>query len=126
MDRTKGETVKAVAFMQLDKQIGPTKAAKAIGISGTTLYKARTAGRVSRAYEVAANGILSNPTALEAARRGDMEMLNAALSGPAQASPSPQLHAASADGKTVLIISVPNNKADLLRTVAKQFGAEVE
>lgn len=63
--RQKGETVKPNATTKLVERDGVTKAAKALGVSTTTLHKARNQHVVSKVVEVAAAGILKYNVAAE-------------------------------------------------------------
>lgn len=100
--RVKGETAKPVALLSLMAKIGPTKTSKQLGVSTTTLYKARKTKTVSRVYEVAAEAKL--------AEFGDIK---------------PPAHATLADA-AVFIGEIPRDKADLLKRVAAAMGATLE
>jgi hypothetical protein len=110
----KGEAVKPVALLQMMEKFGPTRTAKQLGVSTTTLYKARNGNIVSKSIELAASALIGPPTVEQAqpATHGKVEKL------------IPQL-AADSD-KIMLIMEVPKSKAELLKRVALQFGAEVE
>lgn len=54
----RGETVKPSSTVRLMQAIGTSRASRALGVSATTLHKARKLGQVSRVIEVAAEGAL--------------------------------------------------------------------
>lgn len=56
--RQKGEVVSAEHVKELLRKIGTTAAAKKLGVSTTTLHKARNSGLVSKVIEVAAKAEL--------------------------------------------------------------------
>lgn len=101
--RQKGEFVTPKAILSLMDQVGPTKAAKELGVSTTTLYKARRGGEVSRAYEVAAAAILGLERPIAAARA---------------------VRAASVE-RELLMFEVPKDKEDLVRRAVRSLGGEV-
>lgn len=98
-NRQKGEFVAPKAVLNLMREIGPTKAAKQLGVSTTTLYKARRSGEVSRAYEVAAAGIVM----------GHM----------------PEPTRVSRVERELLMFEVPKEKEDIVRRVVRSLGGEV-
>src|SRR6185437_15480642 len=57
-ERTKGETEKPVKLLQLIEMMGITRAARQLGISTTTIHKARRHNVVSRVIEIAAANVL--------------------------------------------------------------------
>jgi len=57
-ERTKGETEKPVKLLQLIATMGITRAARQLGISTTTIHKARRHNVVSRVIEIAAANVL--------------------------------------------------------------------
>lgn len=59
-DRVKGEATEANDTLKLLQFLGVTKAARALGVSTTTLHKARNEGVVSKVIEVAAGAVLSD------------------------------------------------------------------
>ena len=54
----KGETVVPINTLRLMEWVGPSRASRLLGVSTTTLHKTRTANRVSKVIEVAAEGAL--------------------------------------------------------------------
>lgn len=59
-ERVKGEAAEPHDTLKLLDSIGVTKASKALGVSTTTLHKARNEGVVSKVIEVAAGAVLSD------------------------------------------------------------------
>lgn len=57
-ERIKGETVQPKRTLALLETVGVSKASRALGVSTTTLHKARKLGLVSKVIEVAADGEL--------------------------------------------------------------------
>lgn len=107
--RVKGEITTPNAVLALMEKIGPTKAAKEIGTSTTTLYKARKSSKVSRVFEVAAQGILAH-------------------NGAAPKVDTPKKRgrpvAAKHEGQTeLMLLEVPVGRAELVRRVAEKVGA---
>jgi hypothetical protein len=58
--RSKGETVIPIATLALVQKIGVTRASKEIGVSTTTLHKARKGNIVSKVVEIAAESALAH------------------------------------------------------------------
>lgn len=56
--RDKGEIVPPLRTLQLVSVMGVTRASKELGVSMTTLHKARKNGYVSKVIEVASDGVL--------------------------------------------------------------------
>lgn len=56
LERLKGETVEPIETLKLMRLLGVTKTAHRLGVSTTTLHKARSQSVVSRVIEVAAAG----------------------------------------------------------------------
>lgn len=106
--RQKGEFVTPKAVLQLMTQLGPTKAARQLGVSPTTLYKARRGGEVSRVYEVAASGILGQP---------------AAAAKPAKT--VFQTEMAPNEERALLMVEVPKERVNLIRRAVTAVGGEV-
>lgn len=101
--RQKGEFVTPQAILALMEQEGPTRAAKELGVSTTTLFKARRGGQVSRVYEVAAAAILG-------------------LKMPArEAAPA---RVAKVE-RELLMFEVPKEKEDIIRRAVRSLGGEV-
>ncbi len=109
MERVKGETVKPVAVLKLLDDIGPARASRKLGISTTTLYKARNSGVVSKSIELAATGLLS---------------MGSAPAPEMTAAPQPARHATNGE-RTVVVMKVPSSKVELIREVAEKFGGEI-
>jgi len=101
VERKKGEAVKPLATMKLYDAVGPTKAAKLIGTSTTTLYKARSNNHVSKVIELAAESKL---------KELDME---------------PALHTNGAAQESVLmLLEAPSDKARIIERLCKALGAK--
>lgn len=97
--RVKGEITTPRALLTLMDNIGPTKAAKEIGTSTTTLYKAKKSMKVSRAFEIAAAGVLAEHKQEPAKQNGN--------------------------GKTeLMLLEVPAGRAELVRRIAEKVGAQ--
>lgn len=56
--RNKGEVVPAEDTLRLMTTVGPSRAARYLGVSTTTLHKARNSQEVSKVIEVASAGVL--------------------------------------------------------------------
>lgn len=56
--RNKGEVVTAEDTLRLMSTVGPSRAARYLGVSTTTLHKARNSHEVSKVIEVASAGVL--------------------------------------------------------------------
>lgn len=109
--RVKGETVKPVATMALVQKVGVTRASKEIGVSTTTLHKARKSGVVSKVVEIAAEHAMAHlgdhPGATKTSR---------------QAAPAIISHS----GDTALIVmEVPTEKAAMVQKFAEHLGAKL-
>jgi hypothetical protein len=111
--RIKGETVQPTNTLLLIERIGVTRAHRELGVSTTTLHKARKSGVVSRVVEIAATAALQH------------------LGAPARASaPQPFQHSAPADrftqgDRAVFLISVPREKANMVEQFARMLDAEI-
>lgn len=144
--RQKGEFVTPKAILTLMDQEGPTRAAKELGVSTTTLFKARRGGQVSRAYEVAARTILGNAklakrvteaekrerALLEAAADAQAErdsMLDEAAHTAADAldeEPAPQPETRKQrEKRELLMFEVPKEKEAIIRRAVRSLGGEV-
>ena len=73
-NRNKGEVVPAEDTLRLMTVVGPSRAARSLGVSTTTLHKARNTHEVSKVIEVAAAGVLRGLNA-EPTKRLDTFML---------------------------------------------------
>mgnify|MGYP001594291282 CR=1 FL=1 len=114
--RVKGETTSPVVVLQLMETLGPARAARAMGISPTTLYKAQKTGVVSKNIELAAEAVMNQGGVPKAAH------------APQPTAPQPVVarnggaHSATT---AVVVIEVPTTKVELLKRVAQQFGGFV-
>jgi hypothetical protein len=110
--RVKGETVTPTNTMRLVEIVGVTDAHRKLGVSTTTLHKARKQGIVSRVVEIAATATLEQ------------------LGKPAQAAPQPfpvkHITPAAAGDSVMLLVSVDRAKAELIQDFASRLGAEVK
>lgn len=111
--RVKGETVNPTNTLLLIERIGVTRAHRELGVSTTTLHKARKSGVVSRVVEIAATAALQH------------------LGSPVRAaSPQPFTQSASPDrftqeDRAVFLISVDRTKENMVREFARMLGAEL-
>jgi hypothetical protein len=113
--RIRGETTTPRYTADLVIRDGVTKAAKALGVSTTTLHKARATNEVSKVVEVAAAGILkwAKPPAAEersfspAARVQEVPNLNPSLE------------------TDLYLIEVPREQAPLVERFAQAIHAHV-
>jgi hypothetical protein len=111
--RVKGETVSPTNTLLLIDRIGVTRAHREIGVSTTTLHKARKSGVVSRVVEIAAAAALQN------------------LGAPARATaPQPFTQTPPPDkftqpDRAVFLISVERTKEQMVREFARMLGAEL-
>lgn len=114
--RVKGDTVEPMYALHLMERIGPTAAAKAIGVTPGTLHKARNNKAISRAFEVAAKGIwiadgYGEAVPLPAIPR--TPDLGAAVAAP------------TAEGTLLMLVQVPRERASMLLKTAEMLGATV-
>lgn len=93
----KGETAKPQHTLELMTALGPTRAAKLLGTSTTTLYKAQRSGVVSKVIEVAAEAKMHE------------------LSGPEIGQQS---------GKKLFLASVDQDKSEIAEKMLRALGAE--
>ena len=108
-ERVKGETVAPVAVLKLLDEIGPARASRKLGISTTTLYKARNSGVVSKSIELAARAVMDTSG-----------------STPAPSNNHAATRAKTTDEeRTVVVMELPNSKVELIRRVAEKFGGEI-
>lgn len=103
--RVKGETALPTETLKLVKRVGVTRAHTMLGVSTTTLHKARRSGEVSRVVEIAAKGVL--PTLQEGKK------IETLASKP---------H----DGDTVVVLlDVRRDKLAAVQKLAAALGAEL-
>lgn len=115
-ERTKGEAVKPEAVLQLIAKIGVTAAHRALGVSTTTLHKARKPNAVvSRVIELASESKLRE-LQTEEHTLGVRE---------AKLVTSPAAPRSSPPGEArVVVMVVPADRADQLERIALAWGAE--
>ena len=105
IERAKGETAKPVKLLQLIETMGVTRTARHLGISTTTIHKARRHNIVSRVIEIAAANVLR-----ELLGEADGEAVSKA--------------AASSEEATVsYLLIVARSKADVVEKFAKAIAA---
>lgn len=110
--RVKGETVTPINTLTLISRLGVTRAHRELGVSTTTLHKARKSNVVSKVVEIAATAALAN------------------LGQPAKAAPQPFTQS-TGSGKVagadhiVFLISVERSKEQMVREFARMLGAEL-
>lgn len=112
--RIKGETTVPTNTLNLVQKIGVTRASKELGVSTTTLHKARKGNVVSKVVEIAATHALEHlgdtPRAASLARVPEM----------------PNSPIISADGATVLfLLEVPAEKAAVVQHFAERLGGKL-
>lgn len=111
--RSKGETVTPVATLALVQKIGVTRASKEIGVSTTTLHKARKSNVVSKVVEIAAESALTH--------LGDHPGKRSVAQGPVAADAI-----ISANGRTALIVmEVPTDKVEMVQKFSIHLGAKL-
>lgn len=110
--RIKGETTAPLNTLALVQKLGVTRASKELGVSTTTLHKARKGNIVSKVVEIAATHALEHLGKVPAA---------AAL---AHVPPAPAV--TSFDGTTTLfLLEVPAAKAPMVERFAQHLGAKL-
>lgn len=111
--RSKGETVVPNATLALVQKIGVTRASKEIGVSTTTLHKARKGNVVSKVVEIAAERALEH--------LGDHPGKRSVVTGPIAPAAI-----TSPDGRTALIVmEVPADKVDMVQKFSLHLGAKL-
>lgn len=110
--RSRGETIEPKATAELVMRDGVTRAARALGVSTTTLHKARNANEVSKVVEVAAAGLLG----YNAAEPRSFSPRAIARQVP---NLNPQLDT------TLYLIEVPADRAEIVEQFAEKLGAHV-
>lgn len=108
-ERLKGETVPPIKTLQLMAAIGVSKTARTLGVSTTTLHKARNHNLVSRVIEVASAGALREIGAGEATGMASPAMTD----GEARR------------GKAAIVLEVDPSQEPALDSFAKAIGARV-
>lgn len=93
--------------LELMESVGPTRAAKLLGVSTTTLYSARTRGYVSKVIEIAAEGALRQPV---------KRIVGTSHEPKPAAEPKPE-------ATVVCLIEVGKSKLHVIENVAKMIGA---
>lgn len=116
-NRTKGETCDPVKTLQLVATLGVTKAAKELGVSTTTLHKARRGLTVSKVVEMAATGLL-----VKHAPKRPANAQPAAVAEMASFAPTPEAEQRHRDA--LFVIAVDAEKAPLVRRFAELLDAE--
>lgn len=112
-ERVKGETVMPTNTLRLIQVLGVTKAHREIGVSTTTLHKARKNNIVSKVVEIAATAALAN-------------LGQSARSQPAQPFTQAAVQDRVAHGnKVVFLISVDRAKEQMVREFARMLDAEL-
>lgn len=129
LGKHRGETVPPKHILKLVSTLGVTGAARAIGVSTTTIQTARKKGEASKVIEIAAAGILTGiangilngkgmsaePVPKQAPIATSGEVLNPL---PTRAT-LPQATA----GNVVFVLEAPRDKAVLVEHFAKAIGA---
>lgn len=116
--RTKGALVKPDYFLRLKDFIGPSAAARAMGISAGTIHKGVKAGMVSKSHEVAAQGIWVTEGYGDIAPPPQPEIPRTANLGDAVAAPT-------SEGVILMLVQVPKGNASMLLKTAEMLGATV-
>jgi hypothetical protein len=112
--RIKGETTTPTNTLALVQKIGVTRASKELGVSTTTLHKARKSNVVSKVVEIAATFALEH--------LGDTPR-SASLALPPSMPMAPVM---SADGTTTLfLLEVSADKAAMVQKFAQHLGAKL-
>lgn len=102
---TKGDTVPPINTLKFMETIGPTAASRKLGVSTTTLHKARKAHLVSKVIEVAATGELRN--------LGEQVMS------------APSVQAEPQSGMTMVMLAFEASKKQIVEQFAHMIGATV-
>lgn len=109
-ERTKGETVPPVAVLQLIDKVGVTVAHRMLGISTTTLHKARKTGAVvSRVIELASE-----------AKLRELEQDGGAARPVSAAAP----RVVTPGNKRLVVLKMPEEHVEDLEQIARAWGAE--
>lgn len=117
--RSRGETTTPYNLAQLVGRDGTTRAAKALGVSTTTIHKARTTGEVSKVVEVAAAGLLKYAAATQPHRPDEARTFEPRAVVHEVPNRNPSL-----DTKLYLI-EVPEAKGAIVERFAEALGAHV-
>lgn len=110
--REKGEFVQPVRTLQLVQTVGLTEASRRMGISTTTIHKARRTNEISRVMEVAADGLLYRHE-----HDGKVRDVYAPVT------PVGQL--VEDTGLVLYLLQVDASKAPLVERFGKMLGAEI-
>lgn len=109
----KGETTQPNNLLKLIEAVGMARTSRELGVSTTTLHKARKANLVTKAYEVAAGAILRNVVG-ELSELAQMPSMEAPQ--PAARPTGQQRQAAE---NAMFLIEVPADKAAVVRKVVE-------
>lgn len=118
-ERTKGDIVTPDYTFRLMEHLGPTEAARKIGVTPGTLFKARQVNVISRPFEVAARGVWHEEGYAE------MERSRAASAGPRTTNLGEAVTAPISEGITLMLVQVPKQNAAMLMKTADMLGATV-
>lgn len=110
-ERQKGEIVTPERTLQLVKTVGVTEASRKLGVSTTTLHKARKQNSVSRVIEVAADGLL--------AKMDDAPVRDVA--GPVSSVDD----LVAQTGRVLYLVQVDASKGPLVERLGKMLDAEI-
>lgn len=122
--RSKGEYVRPTKTLEMMDKYGPTRAARDLGVSASRLHKARRTGEVSKVVEVAATALLRGPL-LKNAVPHQVAAEERFISSAPEPAEKPAAPATSMRGEeTMFLISVPAEKAELVRHFAAKLDAE--
>lgn len=118
-ERTKGDIVTPDYTFRLMEHLGPSEAARRIGVAAGTLFKARAANVISRPFEVAARGVWHEEGYAE------MEQARAAPPMPRTTNLGEAVQAPISDAVTLMLVQVPKQNAAMLMKTAGMLGATV-
>lgn len=113
--RIKGETTSPVNTLALVAKIGVTRASKELGVSTTTLHKARKGNVVSKVVEIAATFAMEH--------LGDTP--RAASLAKVPAPPFPPAIISAAGDTALIVMEVPVDKAPMVQKFAEHLGAKL-
>lgn len=109
----KGEAVPPVNLLKLMEAVGPSRASRELGVSTTTLHKAKKYGLVSKSIEVAARAVLLDFAGETAALVADV--------APAPATRPTRLERRAA----TFMLEVDPDKAELVEKFADMVQAKL-
>jgi hypothetical protein len=125
--RHKGEYVRPTKTLELMGQHGPTRAAQMLGVSTSRLHKARREMKVSKIVEVAANALLKGPATRAELLSSEVAPVASEPRGlpleQVSFAPTPAAQQRHQD-ETMFLISVPTEKAELVKRFAEMLDAE--